>query len=124
MAAKRTGKKAATPRAAAIAPTEMDAAFSPIVEAFRNDEKVTLARMFGSDGLKVNGKVFVMLVKGDLVAKLSRERVVALISARLGEHFDPGHGRAMKEWVVLKPKEREQWLKLAKEAQQFVVSTS
>lgn len=116
MVTKRTGKKAATPRAAAIAPTEMDAAFSPIVEAFRNDEKVSLARMFGSDGLKINGKVFVMLVKGDLVA--------VLISARLGEHFDPGHGRVMKEWIVLKPKERTHWLTLAKEAQQFVDSTS
>jgi hypothetical protein len=117
MAAKRTRKKT-------IAPSAMDAAFAPIVDAFRHDEKISLARMFGSDGLKINGKVFVMMVKGDLVAKLPKERVAALISARLGEHFDPGHGRAMKEWIVLKPKERTQWLTLAKEAQQFVSSTS
>ena len=117
MPAKRAPKKA-------IATSERDPAFAGVVDAFRGDENISLARMFGSDGLKVNGKVFVMLVKGDLVAKLPKERVAVLISSGLGEHFDPGHGRVMKEWVVLKPKERTQWLKLAKEAQQFVASTS
>ena len=105
-------------------PSETDTQFTPIIEAFRNDAQVSLARMFGSVGLKVNGKVFAMMVKGDLVVKLPKERVEILIGARLGEHFDPGHGRAMKEWVVLKPKERTQWLTLAKAAQQFVASTS
>ena len=117
MAAKRTADKT-------VATSEMDPAFAVIVEAFRGDENISPARMFGSEGLKINGKVFAMLVKGDLVAKLPKERVTALISARVGEHFDPGHGRVMKEWVVLKPKERTHWLKLAKEAQQFVAFVS
>lgn len=38
-----------------------------------------------------------MLVKSNLVAKLPKQRVEALIEAQLGEHFDPGHGRVMKE---------------------------
>ena len=96
MAAKPARKKT-------IAPSEMDPAFAVIAEAFRGDEKISLARMFGSEGLKINGKVFIMLVKGDLVAKLPKERVTALISARVGEHFDPGHGRLMKEWVAVEP---------------------
>lgn len=107
-----------------LAKSEMDPAFADIVEAFRRDKNITIARMFGSEGLKTNGKVFVMLVKGDLVAKLPKERVTALISTGVGEHFDPGHGRAMKEWVALNPKERINWLKLAKEAQKYVSSMS
>ena len=102
--------------------SETDTQFAPIIEAFRNDAQVSLARMFGSVGLKVNGKVFAMMVKGDLVIKLPKERVEILIGARLGEHFDPGHGRLMKEWVAIKPKARKEWMKLAKEAQRFVVS--
>jgi TfoX/Sxy family transcriptional regulator of competence genes len=100
----------------------MDTLFTPIVAALQNNAGVSLARMFGSDGLKVNGKVFAMLVRGNLVVKLPKERVDALINAKLGEYFDPGHGRLMKEWVAIKPKAADQWLKLAKEAQRFVVS--
>lgn len=107
-----------------LATSEMDPVFADVVEAFRRDKNISIARMFGSEGLKINGKVFVMLVKGDLVAKLPRERVTTLISTGAGEHFDPGHGRAMKEWVALKPKEHKNWLKLAKEAHNYVSSIS
>lgn len=78
--------------------------------------------MFGSTALKVKGKVFAMMVKGDLVVKLPKERVEALIGAKLGAYFDPGHGRLMKEWVAIESKAEAQWLTLAKEAEQFVVS--
>ena len=37
--------------------------------------------------------------KGQFVAKLPRERVDELVRLGQGEHFDPGHGRKMKEWV-------------------------
>lgn len=59
--------------------------------------------MFGSSGLKINGKVFAMLVKGDLVVKLPRESVDELIAGGSGVAFDPGHGRVMKEWVRVEP---------------------
>ncbi|MBI3525450.1 MAG: hypothetical protein HY066_13185 [Betaproteobacteria bacterium] len=99
-----------------------DTLFAQIIEAFNNDAKIQPARMFGSSGLKVGGKVFAMMVKGDLVVKLPRERVDALVGAKLGKYFDPGHGRLMKEWVAIKPKAHAEWLKLAKEALQFVVT--
>jgi hypothetical protein len=98
-------------------PGESGSQFSPIVEAFRSNAQVSLGRMFGSVGLKVNDKVFAMMVKGALVVKLPRARVEALIGAHLGEPFDPGHGRLMKEWVAIKPTARAEWLRLAKEAQ-------
>jgi len=45
-----------------------------------------------------HGKIFAMLGRGSsLVVKLPRERVDELARAGKGQHFDPGHGRLMKE---------------------------
>ncbi len=90
-----------------------------MIDALAGDRSVTRGRMFGSTGLKVNGKVFAMLVKGKFVAKLPGERVDQLVSSGAGEYFDPGHGKLMKEWVALAGAEN-QWVGLAKEARRFV----
>jgi hypothetical protein len=37
----------------------------------------------------------------------------------MGKRFDPGHGRVMKEWLVVRSGP-ETWLQLAREARQFV----
>ena len=74
--------------------------------------------MFGSTGLKAGGKTFAMLVRGRLVVKLPRERVDELVVAADGEHFDPGHGRLMREWVAVPP--GTGWTALAREAYTFV----
>jgi len=42
-----------------------------------------------------------MLVRGPLVVKLPRDRVIELIGGDEGIAFDPGHGRLMKEWAVI-----------------------
>ena len=63
-----------------------------------------------------------MLHKGTLGLKLPRERVDALVAAGQGERFDPGHGRLMKEWIVLHPATREAWRSLAVEARDFVAA--
>jgi TfoX/Sxy family transcriptional regulator of competence genes len=99
--------------------TEIDPSFAPVVEALANDRHVTYGRMFASMGLKVNGKIFAMLVKGRFVAKLPKERVDDLVRTGKGEYFDPGHGRLMKEWVVL-DSEPGSWVGLAREAHRFV----
>lgn len=96
--------------------------FQSIVRALRSDSRITTSKMFGSSGLKVGGKVFAMLFKGKLVVKLSQERVATFVASGDGEHFDPGHGRKMKEWVAVEPRARGQWLKLAQEARDFVTS--
>jgi hypothetical protein len=77
---------------------------------------------FGASALKVNNKIFAMLVKGRLVVKLPRQRVDALIASGDGERFDPGHGRLMKEWLSLEPTSEQEWLPLATEAMKFVAS--
>jgi hypothetical protein len=45
--------------------------------------------------------------------------VAALAAAKIGEPFDPGHGRVMKEWLaVTSPK--ASWIALTREAHAFV----
>jgi TfoX/Sxy family transcriptional regulator of competence genes len=71
------------------------------VEAAYADVQPT--QMFGSAGLKADGKTFAMIVKGRLVVKLPRDRVQHLVDSGAGQLFDPGHGRQMKQWISLAP---------------------
>jgi TfoX/Sxy family transcriptional regulator of competence genes len=98
-----------------------DPGFAPIIQAFAKDSDVSLGKMFGAVGLKVNGKVFAMVVRGRFVAKLPKPRVDELVGRGQGEHFDPGHGKPMKEWVSI-PSGKTSWLELAHEAHRFVKS--
>ena len=107
-----------------IAPEQRYAA---LVEALRGAPGVTAPaepsgtrKRFGDGGLKTGGRIFAMLVEGRLVVKLPRQRVDELIAAGGGERFDPGHGRVMKEWLSLDPESSEDWLRLAREALDFV----
>ncbi len=106
-----------------------ESAFEAIVEAFAGDAAVTppapSRREFGSNGVKAHGRIFAMLVRGDLVVKLPAARVDALVSAGRGARFDAGKGRPMKEWLVVAPGRTlrataEPWLALAREARDFV----
>jgi hypothetical protein len=40
-------------------------------------------------------------------------------SSGIGEHFNPGHGRLMNEWIAI-PEHSDRWIKLASEAYEFV----
>jgi hypothetical protein len=101
--------------------TVIPPAFAPIVKALSGRPGVTLARMFSSRGvLKVDGKLFAMVVRDQLVVKLPRPRVADLVGSGRAVHFDPGHGRLMKEWASIA--EGVPWLPLAEEAYSFVHS--
>lgn len=99
---------------------EVHPSFAPVVAVFRHDRRVTRKRMFSSDNVLVlDGKIFAMFGKGKFVAKLPQERVNDLVNGGVGERFDPGHGRLMKEWVAVGTA-RVNWVELAKEAYHFV----
>jgi len=99
---------------------EVDPRFAPILSAFARDRQVKCGRMFSSNSvLNVNGKIFAMLTKGNLVVKLPKARVDEMVSRGQGTHFDPGHGRMMKEWVVVSPGKLD-WIELAREAHRYV----
>ena len=91
----------------------------PVVSAFAHDPTVTAGKLMAAQGLKVNGKIFAMFPRGEFVVKLPKVRVDELISSGKGRRFDPGHGRPMKEWVVVAPGKAD-WIELAEEAYHFV----
>jgi hypothetical protein len=112
-------KKTAKPKTKKPELVEPDADFAPVVKAFAANRQVSGGKMMATYGLKVNGKIFAMSWKGKLVAKLPKARVDELVSARKGVHFDPGHGRLMKEWIVIGVGKAD-WTELAQEACDFV----
>jgi hypothetical protein len=97
----------------------IDPRFRRLLDAFSSDPRVTSGRMMASLGLRVDGKIFAMLVRGELVTKLPRARVDELVRGGAGRQFDPGRGRLMKEWFVLESTSIP-WLDLAREARRFV----
>jgi TfoX/Sxy family transcriptional regulator of competence genes len=96
--------------------------FQSVIEAFSGDSSIKPAKMFGADGLKVNGKFFATFFKGAFVIKLPKERVEELVKAGKGEYFDPGMGKVMKEWVAIDLSASKEWIALAKESKDFVSS--
>ena len=98
-------------------------AYAKVVKAFARDKDVTAPKGgtgFGASALKVGGKIFAMMSsKEKFVVKLPKERVDALVAARKGTYFDPGHGRLMKEWLEMRSGQA-QWVNLAREAREFV----
>ncbi len=83
--------------------------------------KIGEGKGFGSTGqLKVDGRIFAMLVGGQLVLKLPADHVDALVDSGDGEHFDAGKRRPMREWLALSPTSHKSWLALAREAMAFV----
>lgn len=115
----------------AVAPAS-DPRVGAFLEAIRGDAKLASAakeleqnrgaggrRKFGSNALKVDGKLFALLTQGTLVVKLSKERVAALVANGVGAHFDPGHGRLMKGWLTV-THAKAKWVELAREAYEYV----
>jgi hypothetical protein len=93
------------------------------IQASSRSARVGEGKGFGSTGqLKVDGKIFAMLVRGELVLKLPGDRVQSLVDSGDGAHFDAGKGRPMREWLALSPTSPEPWLALAEEAMTFVAS--
>ena len=77
---------------------------------------------FGRTAVRFQNKIFVMLVRGQLVLKLPAERADALVAAGDGVRFDANKGTPMKEWLSLAPESGEPWLLLAREALSFARS--
>ena len=111
--------KKASKKAKNAEQAEIDPKFAPVVQAFAKVRDVSAGKLFSSYGLKVRGKIFAMFGREQFVVKLPKERVDRLVGGGEAERFDPGHGRAMKEWAAFKSEESE-WVELAREAFNFV----
>ena len=77
---------------------------------------------FGRSALRYRGRIFAMLVRGQLVVKLPETRVAELITAGEGGAFDANKGTPMREWLSVDPGSRLDWLSLATEALDFARS--
>ena len=74
---------------------------------------------FGRGSLKYQGRIFAMLVRGQLVVKLPEARVADLITAGEGTAFDANKGTPMREWLSVGSRSPLDWLSLATEALDF-----
>ena len=75
-----------------------------------------------SEGLRISGKIYAMLVNGELVVRVPKTRVDELADAGIGRRFEPSPGRIMKEWLSLPPAASRRWKALVAEARAFVRS--
>jgi hypothetical protein len=79
---------------------------------------------FGRGALRYRGKIFAMLVRGQLVVKIPADRVIALIDAGHGSAFDANKGTAMREWLRLDAESALPWFPLVHEALDFARATA
>jgi len=92
---------------------------------FAGDPRVSLPepgkRRFGSNGFKIDGKIFAMERQGALVVKLKAHRVRDLASEGVGTPLQMCN-RTMKEWLVLE--DPATWPSLALEARDLLARGS
>ncbi|RAN74866.1 hypothetical protein B5P43_27715 [Bacillus sp. SRB_336] len=97
--------------------------FEAVVDRFAEMPGITppdAGRGFGRSALRIDGRIFAMLVRGRFVVKLPADRVDALLAAGEGGRFDANKGAPMKEWFAAGPDSTLDWGGLAAEALDFV----
>jgi hypothetical protein len=100
-----------------------EARYERIASGFRGRPDVSEGTGFGSNpGLRVGGRIFAMLVRGELVVKLPANRVRGLLDTGAGNPFDAGKGRRLREWASVPIEHADRWEALAGEAFEFVGS--
>lgn len=81
---------------------------------------VDIGPMFGSEGLRIRGKVYAFMgFRGALIAKLPEARVSELEATGRAERMVMRE-RAMREWVLVGPDAVDLWPVVADEALAFV----
>jgi hypothetical protein len=92
----------------------------PIADAELATKGVAGGTGFGrSAGLRIDRKIYAMLVNDELVVKLPKDRVDELVEAGVGRRFEPGTGRVMKEWLSVPAGASRRWPGLVGEAKDF-----
>jgi hypothetical protein len=92
------------------------AIFDPIAAEYLERPGVDIGPMFGSEGLRVRGKVFAFVgYKGALVVKVPAARADEIEAAGDGERMRM-RGRTMREWVVVPVDRADRWAPLTADA--------
>lgn len=97
--------------------------FWDVAVALLVQSEVTKSTMMGFPCLRTNGDYFASAhhKDGDLIVKLDKDRVTAMIEAGEGEAFAP-NGRRFKEWIRIVDRDEARWETLMREAKGFVES--
>lgn len=96
--------------------------FNQIASDLSNTKNVTSGKMFGKQCLKnAKGKAFCAYFQDDMVFKLGKENLSALLSKYPGStNWDPsGKGRPMKDWIQIPKDYKKEWMELAILALEF-----
>jgi hypothetical protein len=95
--------------------------FRSIRQGYVDRGGVTTGTGFGgNDGLRIDGRIFAMVVRGELVVKLPRARAAAMTERLEARPFEPGTGRVMREWVSVPVDRADAWPGLVDEAFAYV----
>ncbi len=86
-----------------------------------DDDQVIVNVGKGAQGIKFRKKLFVMFYKGELVVKLSPERVTELVSSVEGLLHDVGTGKPMKNWIKFPVSKKDQWIQYCEESKSYVI---
>jgi hypothetical protein len=99
------------------------AAFEAVLDEISLAGAIERSVWFGTPAAKVDGKVFLCLWRGALVARLGADEVDHRVVAGDGVRFDPsGKGRAMKDWLESSAEPAE-WAELALGAIAFTAAS-
>ncbi len=95
--------------------------FDPIAQRHLADDGIDMGRMFGTEGLRVRGKVYAFVGHdGDLIVKVPAERVVELTASGAASPLVMRE-RELREWVTVGTAAGAQrWADLVDEARAFV----
>jgi hypothetical protein len=99
------------------------ARYDALVERELQQPEVSFGRMMSGQVLSVRGKIYAMLVRGQLVVKIPAPHAAALIEAGSAVAFQPRTGRRMREWVAVDPPALDagdgDWPELVDEARRY-----
>jgi hypothetical protein len=91
---------------------------------FSEDPRVVEGKWFGKICLKIDGKAFAVLFKGDVAFKLPEDARTEALQIEGAHLFDPrGKGNPFKEWVQIPAEHAAEWPMLARLALEFVSSS-
>lgn len=105
-------------------PDDHEEKFWSHAEAFLERDGVARGTMMGYPCLRIDGGFFASCDRknGDLIVKLSKKRVDALIEDGRGSSFAPA-GKRFREWVSISSELETSWDALLGEALEFVTSS-
>jgi hypothetical protein len=99
-----------------------DLAFGAVAAALLREPDVDEGTGFGTNpGLRTGGKIFAMLVDGELVVKLPANRCTDMVAAGSARVFEVGR-RRMREWVRVADVDETHWHQLAQQARAYVAT--